>query len=426
METTCRKYVIGNGRIDMDFRVLVLNPGSSTLKFALFRMPVDASTQRGTEIRLASGIIERLGTQQAGLQVHVPGQPSRDESMAGISLSDSLEQLTGILEEMLGSDWYLDAVGCRVVHGGDRFFEPTLVTPAVIEGIRALSMLAPLHNPLGADLLKSSLGLLAGTPTVAVFDTAFHRTLPEITRRYALPWELSERLGLQRYGFHGIAHRFVSESLLRGLEEADSDFRCITCHLGAGASVCAVRNGASIDTSMGLTPMEGLVMSTRSGDVDPGLILYLLKATGFSVEDVDDLLNNRSGMLGISGVSGDVRDLESAAKDGESRSELALEVFAYRVAKTVGAYAVALDGLDAVALSGGIGEYSVEMRGRICRRLRFLGLTLDDDLNSQTDNAGPRRISTEKSAVQAWVIPAEEDLQIARETFGLLRKRNAL
>ncbi len=401
----------------MSFNILVLDPGSSSLKFGLydFSKGSDASDPK----LLAGGIIDRLGSQQAEFRLEAAGQPAQRESMEAATPSHGaeivLQRMQAVIAQEAGPSAAIHAIGCRVVHGGDRFVEPTRVTPSVIEGIRELSPLAPLHNPASADVLTVCLRLLPDVPAVAVFDTTFHRSLPSVARTYALPYEVCEQHGLRRYGFHGIAHRYVAERLLECIGKVGQESRCITCHLGNGASLCAVRDGRSVDTSMGMTPMEGLVMGTRSGDVDPGLLLYLLRTVGMSPEEVDDTLNRRSGLLGISGRSSDLRDLEPAATDGDARAELALEVFAYRAAKTIGAYTVALEGLDALAFSGGIGERSPSMRERICRRLGILGVTLQEERNRAEETSAPARISGDESAVQVWVIPADENLQIARE-----------
>jgi len=388
----------------MSLNIAVLDAGSSSLKFALYGGP-DLTI-------LADGTIDRLGSPQAELTLNLPGQPTQRESMEAASAAHGAEIVLQKLQAIAG----IHAIGCRVVHGGDRFVEPMRVTPAVIEGIRELGPMAPLHNPVAADVLDVCLRLLPDVPAVAIFDTTFHRTLPPVAQTYALPYALCEKYHLHRYGFHGIAHRYVSGRLQ---EHVGKESRCITCHLGSGASICAIRDGRSIDTSMGMTPMEGLVMGTRSGDVDPGLLLYLLRTVGMSLAELDDLLNRKSGLLGISGRSSDLRDLEpAAAASGDARAELALEVFAYRAAKTIGAYAVALEGLDALAFSGGIGEHSASMRQRICRRLGVLGVFLQYERNREENT--PSRIDAEESAVQVWVIPADENLQIARETIGCL------
>ena len=298
----------------------------------------------------------------------------------------------------------VDAAGIRVVHGGSQFVAPVVVDDAVVAAIAKLAELAPLHNPLAVQAIEETRRAHPALPIVAAFDTAFHQTMPPLASSYALPPEL----GVRRYGFHGISYSYVSKRV--------DARRHIVCHLGNGASVCAILGGKSIDTSMGFTPMEGLVMGTRAGDVDPGALLYLLRQ-GKSEADLDDLLNHRSGLLGVSGRSGDVRELEGAARDGDARAELALELFAYRVAKYVGAYAAALGGVDALTFTAGIGEHSAAMRSRICSRLAFLGIELDDALNraARTDE---RRIS--RGSVAVWVIPTNEELEIARMTFRTL------
>lgn len=395
--------------------ILVLNPGSSTLKFGLYREEVNTETQ------LANGIMEYRDEKLAALRVQHGNVSPREEAFSADSLLHAMEQATRrLLSQISEQGQTVDAVGCRVVHGGAQFVEPTRVTGSVLEGIRALAPLAPLHNPLDADVLEMAMRLLPNVPAVAVFDTAFHRTLPEIASTYALPHELSTEYGLRRYGFHGISHRYVSERLLEAMGRDTPGTRLIVCHLGNGASVCALREGKSIDTSMGLTPLEGLVMGTRSGDVDPGLLLTLLQTVGKSPAELDDLLNHQSGLRGLSGRSSDVRDLEQAAQQGDARAELALEVFAYRVSKYIGAYAAALEGLDAVAFTGGIGEHSAAMHQRICKRLAFLGLTLADDRNVAADGKSAVRISADHATVQGWVIPTDEERQIARETHALL------
>ena len=345
--------------------ILSLNPGSSTLKYTLYR---------GEE-------------------------PVADDTIEVATMTEATASVLRAISERI------DAVGIRVVHGGSKFVKPALVDRAVIAEIRALCDLAPLHNPLALEVIEEVRRSLPDVPVVAVFDTAFHQTMPAVASTYAVPGDLPVR----RYGFHGISYAYVTSRLSRP--------RLVICHLGNGASVCAVREGKSIDTSMGFTPMEGLVMGTRSGDLDPGVILYLLRH-GHDEPELDQLLNRRSGMLGISGVSGDMRELERAAGDGDARAELALDVFAYRVAKYVGAYAAALEGLDALVFTAGIGEHSSSMRARICARLAFLGIELDDALNRGASNE-ERRIS--RGRAEVWVIPTNEELEIARATRRAVR-----
>lgn len=368
--------------------ILALNPGSSSLKYRLFVLP--------EETVVAEGNIEHTG--------------------GGATVGAAEDALQRCLPHGI------DALGYRVVHGGDRFTGPTRVTPDVLAGIRALGELAPLHNPIAVSVIEAGQRLLPDVPGVAVFDTAFHRTLPEVASRYALPSEIDGTFPLRRYGAHGISHRYISALLLERLGRRAASTRLITCHLGSGASVCAIRDGESVDTSMGLTPLEGLVMGTRSGDVDPGLLLYLLRHGGQTPDTLDDLLNHRSGLLGLSGRSADVRDLEQAAREGDTHADLALAVFAYRVRKYIGAYAAALGGLDALAFTGGIGEHSTAMRVRICHGLDFLGLRLDDARNESVSGGGPVRISPD-GAMPLWVIPTDEERQIAREVQSVISSR---
>jgi acetate kinase len=351
--------------------VLSLNPGSSSLKYGFFPAAGPAAVQPAGPPALRLGLGEILSA----------------------------------------APFAIDAVGVRVVHGGSRFENPVLVDDAVLDAIRDLAELAPLHNPIAVGVIEEVRRTLIGVPIVAVFDTAFHRTLPPVAFTYAVPPEL----GVRRYGFHGISYSYVSKRL----RSLDSGTRHIVAHLGNGASVCAIRDGRSIDTSMGFTPMEGLVMGTRGGDLDPGAILYLLRK-GTSEADLDDLLNHRSGLRGVSETSGDVRELERAAAAGDARAELALDLFAYRAAKYIASYCAALDGVDAIAFTAGIGEHSASMRSRICNRLSFLEVSLDETANSAASK-DERRISSGK--VDVWVIPTNEELEIARDAFEILNLR---
>jgi acetate kinase len=407
--------------------VLVLNAGSSSVKFGIYRMGRNAATGEREEEALGRGIVESDG-EASRLRLLSP-EPS-ETPLEGGFLS-SRETAERILQWATEGRWVrdvsIDAAGCRVVHGGARFIEATRVTPAVLEEIRALGRWAPLHNALDAEVIEAVLRGLPDVPAAAVFDTAFHHTLPEVAFTYALDRKLCREYGLRRYGFHGISHRYVSERLSALLStnaprgtEPPRNLRTITCHLGNGASVCALKNGVSVDVSMGLTPLEGLAMGTRSGDVDPGLLIYLLQSLGMTPEEADHWLNHESGLKGLSELSSDARVLEEAASRGDGRAEMALEIFAYRACKYIGAYAAALEGLDAVAFAGGIGEHSPSMRRRICRRLEFLGLTLDPEENDWARGEEERRISAAGARTQAWVIPTDEELQIARETFAAL------
>ncbi len=305
----------------------------------------------------------------------------------------------------------IDAVACRVVHGADRFTQATLVDEDVLQAIAELAPLAPLHNAADLKTIRAVQRALPEVPVYAVFDTAFHRTIPPIASTYALPWALAEKHGLRRYGFHGISYAHVCEAL-KGVP------RLVVCHLGNGASVCAMRDGASVDTSMGMTPLEGLAMGTRSGDLDPGLVVYLLEHLKMTPNDVDDLLNHRSGLLGLSGVSADVRDLSASS---DERARLALDVFAYRVAKTVGAYAATLGGLDGLAFTGGIGENSPEVRARVCDRLAFVGVHLESSPSEGDEKGSAARTIHAKDSIPVWVVLADEEAQMAREVKRVIQ-----
>ena len=360
--------------------ILSLNPGSSSLKFGVFGA--------GNEC-LLRGTNEEI-----------------DSDLGGLS-----EAIRSTVEFVL-AETTIDAVGCRVVHGGSDFFAPERVDQTTLDKIRALSPLAPLHNARDVETIESMQSLLPDTPIVAVFDTGFHQDLPEYARQYAIPRTVAATHQIRRHGFHGISYRYVFDQL-------PGTNRLIVCHLGSGASICAIRDGKSVDTSMGFTPLEGLVMRTRSGDVDPGLILYFQRELGMSTADVDRMLNHESGLAGISGLSGDVRELEIAANRGEASADLALEIFAYRVAKYVGSYFVALEGLDALAFCGGIGENSADMRRRICRRLRCLGIWIDNDAPT---NEIVNQISTD-GPISVWVIKTDEEQQISKEARAILADR---
>jgi acetate kinase len=369
-------------------RVLVLNPGSATLKYSLMEVS-------GVEAAQVDG----------GLVDHVSGG----------TVTQAAEEVLRRLGE-----GRVDAIGCRVVHGGSRFAGPTRVTAEVNRAIRELGRLAPLHNPIAADMLEAVLASLPNVPVFAVFDTAFHTTLPETAWHYAIPDDLTQR-GVRRYGFHGTSHSYVSRRLSHllkasgGREPASAPMRLITCHLGNGASVCAVRDGKSIDTSMGLTPLEGLVMGTRSGDLGPDVVLHLIRREGLTAEQLDELLNRQSGLLGLCGDA-DMRAVQTRAASGDARALLALDVFCYRLRKYIGAYAAALEGVDAIAFTGGIGEHSAEVRERVCRPLAWLGVQLDEGANRAAK--GEVRITLAGSPVQAWVVPTDEEREIAVAVAG--------
>jgi acetate kinase len=369
--------------------VLALNAGSSTLKYKLFQME---PAPGGTGNLLIEG--------------------AEDHADA----SDIVKAAESAIERCQPSG--IDAIGHRIVHGGSLFSQPTRMTPEVLTSLRSLKSIDPLHNPAETAMIEAGMRMLPTIPDVGIFDTAFHHTLPETAWRYALPRDISDRLGLRRYGFHGISHGYISKEI-SDRHSGDQRSKLVSCHLGSGASICAILDGKSVDTTMGMTPLEGLVMGTRSGDVDPGLLLYLLSTGQTTIDGLADLLNNKSGLAGLSGSSSDIRQLEKAAGEGDIRAELSLEIFAYRASKYIGAYAVALEGLDFIAFTGGIGEHSPKMRDRICRRLLFLGVELDEVINS-SNNGITGLISRADARVKVWVVPANEELEVARQTAALL------
>jgi len=371
-------------------KVLVLNAGSSSLKFSLTN-----TTTRTHEIR---GSVERIGLENPELRL--------GGETVSVSAKDHRSALQEVLKRIPTGE--VAAVGHRVVHGGD-FTVSSLITDEVLQRLETYSHLAPLHNPANIAGIKAALEAIPGVPQVAVFDTAFHQTMPEYAWRYAIPRELADERGYRRYGFHGTSHRYVSGRLAEEMGRPLSELRLIVLHLGNGASASAVMFGKSVDTSMGFTPMEGLIMGTRSGDVDPGLVLELARSLG--VDEASALLNKQSGLLGLAGHS-DLRDLHRAIADGDETARIALKTYAYRIKKYIGAYAAAMGGLDAIAFTAGVGENDPEVRRQSLEGLEFLGLELDEKANL----AGGPRISSPESKVAVWVIPTDEELAIALDT----------
>ncbi len=378
--------------------VLVVNAGSSSVKYSL------VETENGEE--LISGIVERIGL--PGTR-HKHGGQSEE-----VEVRDYDEALRVILSAEPGLR-DAGAIGHRVVHGGEKFRETVLITREVKETIRRLFDLAPLHNPSNLACIEACERALPGPPQAAVFDTAFHATLPAHAYTYPIPYGLYEKDGIRRYGFHGTSHRYVAERAAELLGRAgDPDLKLVTAHLGNGCSLTAVKGGKSIETSMGFTPLEGVMMGTRSGSIDPAVVLYLIEKKGMTADEVDNLLNKKSGILGLAGTgSPDMRDLLAAAAGGDARARLALEVFCYRIAMCVGAFAAALDGLDAVVFTAGIGENSGPVREKVCARLTHLGAELDPKRNSRR---GEGLISFEAARTAVLVVPTNEELMIARET----------
>jgi acetate kinase len=394
--------------------VLVLNSGSSSVKFALLTPD--------TGQRVLDGEAEQAGTPEAVLRIRrYPGdtvsEPLPDGSYQAV-ISRILHRVTDAGTD--GADPVrLLGAGHRVVHGGERFSASTLVDGEVIAAIREFAQLAPLHNPANLAGIEAIGALRPELPQVAVFDTAFHQTMPASAFRYAVPEEWYTRYGVRRYGFHGTSHRFVSAQAATLLNKPPGELRLVTAHLGNGCSAAAIRDGVSVDTTMGLTPMEGLVMGTRSGDVDPGVFGYLASQTGQTSAELTEVLDTRSGLLGLSGVGNDMRSVEAAAARGDERAQLALEVFVHRLAKAIAGLVISLERLDALVFTGGIGENSPVVRGLVLRHLGFLGLTEDPEANAGHGRSTGGRISR-PGPVQALVVPTDEELMIARDTARLV------
>lgn len=402
--------------------ILILNCGSSTVKFQLIATDLELIEQNADR-HLARGTIERIGG-EAVVALQVEGQqeqrstaPLRDIRAAvdfiarwASSAEAGIKEITSIAD--------IQAVGHRVVHGGERFTQSVLITDEVIRGLEDCIDLAPLHNPANIKGITAARALFGeGLPQVAVFDTAFHQTLPDHAFLYALPYQLYRRYRVRRYGFHGTSHRYVAYRYRQIRHIPRDQVNIITLHLGNGCSAAAIRNGNSIDTSMGLTPLEGLVMGTRCGDIDPAIIDFIATKEGLSSGEVETLLNKQSGLLGISGLTSDMRELLAEAREeNDRRARLAIEIFCYRVRKYIGAYLAAMNGAEAIVFTGGVGENSWEIRSRICDGLQWLGLELDEELNRTHANGEESLISTASSRLAAYVIPTDEELLIARDT----------
>lgn len=391
-------------------KVLVVNCGSSSLKYQLFNM-TDESV-------LAKGLVERIGLEGSVLN-HQPAGKGKIPLTADIknhtvAIKMVMDALTDKEHGVVASIDEIDAIGHRVVHGAEKFSDSVLITPAVMAALEEFVELAPLHNPPNISGINACAEIVPSVPQVAVFDTAFHQTMPRHAFLYGLPYEAYEKYGVRRYGFHGTSHKFVSQRAAELMGQHMSNLRIITCHLGNGASIAAVKNGKSIDTSMGFTPLEGLVMGTRCGDIDPAITPYLMKKLHMTPEEVDTYLNKKSGVLGISGVSSDFRDLEAASAKGDERAQLAIDVFAYTVRKYIGSYAAAMGGVDAIVFTAGLGENSASMRDHICNGLEFLGTRIDPARNNTRGQE--QEISMEGSKVKIYLIPTNEELVIARDT----------
>jgi len=395
-------------------KVLVLNSGSSSLKYQLFDME--------DERVLAKGLVERIGIADSVLEQEThQGKEiviERDIPDHATGIKMVIESLLDKDNGVLSSMDEIHAVGHRVVHGGEKFAQSTLIDNEVINEIEVVSELAPLHNPANLTGIKVCEKLLPGKPQVAVFDTAFHQTMPRKAYLYALPYEYYEKHGVRRYGFHGTSHKYVAQRAAAMLNKPLKELKIITCHLGNGASIAAVDGGKSVDTSMGLTPLEGLVMGTRCGDIDPAIIPFLMEKEDLSIQEVDNIMNKKSGLYGVSGVSSDSRDVEAAAANGNKQAQAAVEMFDYRVTKYIGAYMTAMAGVDAIVFTAGIGENQQDLRKSIVKSLGFLNVKLNKEAN--TVRKQEIEISTSDSSIKVFVIPTNEELMIARETVEIL------
>ncbi|MDA3846462.1 MAG: acetate kinase [Vallitaleaceae bacterium] len=394
-------------------KVLVINCGSSSLKYQLINME--------DENVMAIGICERIGIEGSQIKHNfdnkklvIQGEMA-DHNQAGQYVVDALiSEDHGVIESMDE----ISAVGHRIVHGGEFFSESTLINDEVIQAVESCSDLAPLHNPANLIGIKACQIIMPNTPMVGVFDTAFHQTMPKRAYMYGIPYRYYRDYKVRRYGFHGTSHKYVARRTANFLEKDINDLKIVVCHLGNGASVCAVDGGFSVDTSMGLTPLEGLIMGTRSGDIDPAIVKFIAEKDGLDVEGVNDILNKESGILGLSEISSDFRDLENAIADGNSKAEMAMDVFHYRVAKYIGSYAAAMNGLDAVVFTAGLGENNKVVRASICSYLGYLGVKVDEELNNV--RGINRDFSAEGATVRSLIIPTNEELMIARDTMKIV------
>ncbi len=398
-------------------KILVLNSGSSSIKYQLFLLP--------EERVIAKGLLERIGEQTSLLRHEEEGSEHKfsrqvKDHEAGLNLISAT--LTDKKHGVISSLKEISAVGHRVVHGGESFSVSTIVNRKVIKAIEKFSSLAPLHNPPNLAGIKAVSHLMPETPQAAVFDTAFHQTMPPRAFLYALPHELYSKHHVRRYGFHGTSHRYIARRTAELIGKPAENLNLITAHLGNGCSMTAVRKGVSVDTTLGLTPLEGLVMGTRPGDVDPGIIIFLGEKLGMKISEINTMLNKKSGLLGISGVSNDIRDISEKARKGNRKAELALEIFSYRIKKYIGAYTAVLENVDAVAFSGGIGENAFFLRSSICSGMEALGIKIDERKNKKA--AGKEAlISSEKSGVKVFVVPTNEELMIARDAYAIVSRQ---
>ena len=394
-------------------KILVLNCGSSSLKYQLINME--------TEEVIASGKYERIGEDKAFITHKVNGQkieivhPAKTHEEA---IDFTLKQLINPEYKVIDSLDEISAIGHRIVHGGETFKNAVIVTDEVIQGIKDTQELAPLHNPAAIMGIKACQKVMEGKPMVVVFDTAFHQTMPKERYIYPIPYEYYKKYGIRKYGFHGTSHKYVSQRLAEIVKKDVKDLKIVTCHLGQGSSICAVEYGKSVDTSMGLTPLAGIPMVTRSGDLDPSVVTFLMKKEGWTADEAENILNKKSGVQGISGLAPDFREIETASNENNERAQIAVEKFKYEIAAYIAKYAVAMNGLDYIVFTGGVGENQINIRKGICEKLEFMGVKVDVEANNMRGEE--KEISTSDSKIKVYVIPTNEELMIAKETKRLV------
>ncbi|MDO4982395.1 MAG: acetate kinase [Eubacteriales bacterium] len=398
-------------------KILVINAGSSSLKYQLIDME--------TEQVMAKGLCERIGID--GHLKHTPLVGGKSVFNEDISLPTHSEAIAAVIEKLTSAEYgvvasmkEIDAVGHRVVHGGEKFADSVLIDDEVLKAIDECTPFAPLHNPANITGINACKAVMGDVPMVAVFDTAFHQTMPAKAYMYAVPYDYYKNSGVRRYGFHGTSHRYVSKRCAELMGKPIEELKIISCHMGNGSSICAIDHGKCVDTSMGFTPLVGLPMGTRCGDLDPGVMQYIMKKYDLDIDQMLNILNKKSGVQGISGVSSDFRDLEGASANGDKRSELALEMFNYWVAKVVGSYVAAMNGVDAIIYTAGVGENAKTTRKAISEYFGYLGVKIDDEANSKRGE--DIMISTPDSKVKVFVIPTNEELVIARDTRDIVSK----
>ncbi len=397
-------------------KILVINCGSSSLKYQLIDME--------TENAIAKGLVERIGINGSNLEQKVEG--FSEKYKVERDLKDHKEAIALVLETLCDSKFNLikdlkeiNAIGHRVVHGGEKYSKSVIVDEDVIKNIEDCIRLAPLHNPANLIGIKACRELMKDTPMVAVFDTAFHQTMPEKAYMYGLPYNLYEEHAIRKYGFHGTSHYYVANECAKAMGKNIEDLKIITCHLGNGASVCAVNKGKSVDTSMGFTPLEGLIMGTRCGDIDPAIVTFLIKEKIMDAEEMDTVMNKKSGFLGISGSSSDSRDIEELSEKGDKRATLTLDMYYYRIKSYIGSYIAAMNGVDAIVFTAGIGENSSHTRAGVCKDMENLGIIINENKNNVRGKL--TEISADNSKVKVYLIPTNEELVIARDTQSLLK-----